>query len=200
VVRPTLREVTSADRDACYNICLRTADSGGDATGLYGDPTLVGSVYAGPYLTLDEGLGLVAVDDAGIAGYVLGTADTRAFEAACEASWWPALRTRHLDPGPDPRSPDDRVRRLIHHPPTAPDVVVGRYPAHLHIDLLPRLQGTGTGRALMERMWDRLAAVGAAGVHLGVGRANERAVGFYLHLGFVVLVEADDSLLLGRRL
>jgi ribosomal protein S18 acetylase RimI-like enzyme len=199
-VVPLLREVTPDDRDACYDICLRTADSGGDATALYRDRTLVGSVYAGPYLAVSGGLGYVAVDEEGVAGYVLGTADTRAFEAACEAEWWPPLRARHADPGSDPRTPEDRLRRLIHAPPVAPADVVGAYPAHVHIDLLPRLQGTGAGRALMERIQGRLRGEGAGGMHLGVSRANERAVGFYRHLGFTTLVEDEDSLLLGRSL
>ncbi|SFC48061.1 Acetyltransferase (GNAT) family protein [Nocardioides terrae] len=195
-----LREAGPGDRDACYDICLRTGDSGGDASGLYADPTLVGSVYAGPYLTVGPGLGYVAVDGGGVAGYVLGTADTRAFEAACESDWWPALRARQPDPGPHPLTPDDRMRRLVHRPPTVPDAVVRAHPAHLHIDLLPHLQGTGTGRALMERILARFAAEGASGVHLGVARANERAVGFYRHLGFTVLTEDDDGLVLGQRL
>jgi len=195
-----IREVTPADHDACYDICLRTADSGGDATGLYADPTLVGSVYAGPYLSVAPGLGYVAADADGVAGYVLGTADTRAFEAACEADWWPALRAQHADPGPSPRTPDDRMRRLIHRPPTGPDAVVRDHPAHLHIDLLPRLQGTGAGRALMERILARFAAEGAGGVHLGVAPENDRAIGFYLHLGFTVLSEDEVSLVLGQRL
>jgi ribosomal protein S18 acetylase RimI-like enzyme len=199
-VAVAIREATPEDRDACYDICLRTADSGRDATAIYADPSLVGSVYAGPYLALNEGLGYVAVDEDGVAGYVLGTADTRAFEAACEARWWPSLRERHADPGPDPRSPDDRIRRFIHAPPVAAADVVRTHPAHLHIDLLPRLQGTGAGRALMETIQARFRAEGVPGVHLGVSRTNEHAVGFYRHLGFTTLDEDEHSLLLGRRL
>lgn len=196
----TIREVRPEDRQACYDICLRTGDSGRDATGMYQDPALIGDVYAGPYLELPEGLGYVAVDDAGVAGYVLGTADTRAFEADCEAVWWPALRVKHPDPGLAPRTPEDRLWRLVHHPPTAPADVVRSHPAHLHIDLLARLQGSRAGRTLMERILARFVAEGAGGVHLGVGRANERAVGFYRHLGFTTLAEDEHTLVLGRRL
>ncbi|MDH2415675.1 GNAT family N-acetyltransferase [Nocardioides sp. CER19] len=195
-----MREAGPEDRADCYDICLRTGDSGADATPLYTDPVLLGAVYAGPYLALPEGLGYVAVDEQGVAGYVLGAADTRAFEAACEAGWWPALRATHPDPGAHVRSPDDRLRRLIHDPPLAPDRVVSAYPAHLHIDLLPRAQGGGVGRLLMDRILARFAVEGARGVHLGVARANERAIGFYRHLGFETLVEDAGSLLLGRAL
>ena len=195
-----IREARPGDRDACYDICLRTGDSGADASGLYEDPSLLGDVYAGPYLAVSGGLGYVAEDGAGVAGYVLGAPDTRAFEVACEATWWPALRARHPDPGPVPRTPEERVRWLIHYPSTAADDVVARCPAHLHIDLLPRLQGTGAGRALMERILERFRAEGAPGVHLGVARSNAHAVGFYRHLGFTLLAEDEHSLTFGRGL
>jgi ribosomal protein S18 acetylase RimI-like enzyme len=194
----TIRAVTPDDHEVCYDICLRTGDAGRDATGLYQEPDLLGEVYAGPYLAVPGGLGYVVVDDAGVAGYVLGTADTRAFEAACEATWWPALRERHPDPGDEPGTPDDRIRWLIHHPPVVADDVVRSHPAHLHIDLLPRLQGSGMGRALIGRILDRFAAEGADGVHLGVSRANRHAVGFYRHLGFTTLAEDQHALVLGR--
>jgi ribosomal protein S18 acetylase RimI-like enzyme len=90
---------------------------------------------------------------------------------------------------------------LLHRPPLAPDHVVAQHPSHLHVDLLPRWQGGGWGRVLLERLFAQLAAAGSPGVHLGVGSANERAVRFYRRLGFEVL---DDSvpgaLFLGRRL
>src|SRR3546814_10812782 len=45
----------------------------------------------------------------------------------------------------------------LHHPLRMPDIVLRDYPSHLHINLLPRLQGRGVGRRLIER-WLRLAA------------------------------------------
>jgi ribosomal protein S18 acetylase RimI-like enzyme len=77
--------------------------------------------------------------------------------------------------------------------------VVARYPAHLHIDLLPVLQGRGVGREMMGRLLEELQARGVAGVHLGVDARNQRAVGFYEHLGFDRLDDTDD-VLMGIRL
>jgi ribosomal protein S18 acetylase RimI-like enzyme len=196
----TIRDVTSADLDVLYDVCLRTGRSGDDASDLYEDPTLLGSIYVGPYVVLDEGVGFVPVDDDAVGGYVLGTLDTRSFEAACEVRWWPSLRAANPDPGDAPLTPDDELRRLIHHPPVAPDEVVAEHPAHLHIDLYPRMQGRGVGRRLMERLFERLSEGGAPGVHLGVATANERAIGFYRRLGFTTLREGDHALFMGRRL
>ena len=61
------------------------------------------------------------------------------------------------------------------------------YPAHLHVDLLPRLQGQGWGRRVVESVLAGLTAAGATGVHLGVDQGNTGAQQFYLRLGFTEL-------------
>lgn len=45
------------------------------------------------------------------------------------------------------------------------DEAAQTYPAHLHVDLLPRAQGHGVGQRLMAALFARLAAFGAPGVH-----------------------------------
>ncbi len=180
-----IRQALPADRDALYDICVRTADSGSDARPLYRNHELLGELWVGPYLALEPGLAFVAEDSEGIAGYVLGAEDTRKFEEACERDWWPALRARYPDPSADADlSADEALMRRIHHPQPTPADVVERYPAHLHIDILPRGQGHGVGRRLMTALFDALRDRGVSGVHLGVGPTNTRAIGFYRHLGF----------------
>ncbi len=58
------------------------------------------------------------------------------------------------------------------------------FPSELHIDLLPRLQSTGIGRRLVDTLLDALRVAGSSGVHFGVAATNDRAIGFYRHLGF----------------
>ncbi|HEX6356204.1 GNAT family N-acetyltransferase [Actinophytocola sp.] len=195
-----IRNYQPGEERALYDICLLTGDSGVDASGLYQDPALLGEVYVGPYLRFAPDHALVGVDDEGVAGYVLGVPDTVAFEATCERSWWPDLRARYpLDSFP-PDSPDGRIVRLIHNPPVASPDVVERYPAHLHIDLLPRLQGQGAGRRLLTALLDGLAAAGAPGIHLGVSTANQRAIGFYRRMGFTEVQTYTHSLVMARAL
>lgn len=195
-----IRAFRPDDERVLYDICLRTGASGADATGRYRDPDLLGAVYVGPYLRLAAALAYVGVDEEGVAGYVLGVAHTRPFETSCERSWWPILRSSYPPSLFPPDSPDGRLVRLIHRPPTADEDVVERYPAHLHIDLLPRLQGKGYGRRLLETLFDALRAAGAPGVHLGVSLANERAIGFYDRMGFTVVRRHDDSQVMARLL
>jgi ribosomal protein S18 acetylase RimI-like enzyme len=171
------------DLDDVYRICLLTADNGQDATPLVRDPKLPGYVWAAPYLKFEPSLAFVAEDAEGVAAYVLGALDTRAFERRLERDWWPGLRPvvpereHYLSPLEQVATQD------IHHPWLAPDEVVASFPSHLHIDLLPRLQGRGLGRRLMETMASSLRAQGSPGAHLDVSPANHRAAGFYRHLG-----------------
>jgi ribosomal protein S18 acetylase RimI-like enzyme len=180
-----VRPAKTDDRAALYAICRLTGDAGEDASELYQDPDLLGELWVGAYLELEPELAFVAVDAGGVAGYVLGAADTAAFEAACEERWWPALRRRYPEPpSSGPRCPDEELHGWIHHPPKAPEAVVVEYPAHLHIDLHPRIQGRGVGRRMMDTLLAHLRDRGVPGVHLGVAAANRRAIGFYQRLGF----------------
>jgi ribosomal protein S18 acetylase RimI-like enzyme len=188
---PQLRGYRPADRDAVYDICVRTGAAGEDATALLRDPALLGHVYAGPYLELAPELAFVVEDDDGVAGYVLGAADTAEFEDRLERDWWPELRRRyptfqtHSD-----AALDDLLIALMHSPPRAPADVVAAYPSHLHIDLLPRLQGQGWGQRLIDTLAERLRASGSHGLHLGVAAANTNAQAFYRAVGFT---ELDDD-------
>ena len=159
-----MRPFRPDDLPAMYRICLLTGDAGGDATARYQDPDLVGHVFAGPYPAQDPALTFVVEDDEGVAGYLVGTADTEAFRAWTEEHWWPALRERY------PVLPDDGVGdrwlvEWIHHPPTEPPPA--GHPAHLHIDLLPRLQRQGWGRRLIDAFRRALADRGVQGVGVG---------------------------------
>ena len=197
-----IRTYDPGDRDAVYDICLRTGDNGGDATG-QATAELMGDVWAGPYLALEPATCFVAVDGDAVVGYVIGTPDTRAFEAACEAEWWPRLRQRYVAPRPTGRDPrgwplDERLRHLVHHPLRSPDDVVAGHPAHLHLDLLPVAQGRGLGKALLAEALGALAALRAPGVHVGVSPSNERGLRFWTRAGFVPIRQDPGVDVLGR--
>ncbi len=179
------------DLELLYGVCLQTANGGQDATRLFRDPRLPGHVYLAPYVTFEPSLAFVAEDAAGVGGYIVAALDSAAFGRRLEQDWWPALRARY------PELPSDQAERLplpellavqeIHHPFGAPPEVVERFPSHLHINLVPRMQGRGTGRQLIATLMSGLRDHGSRGVHLLVGRSNQRAVGFYRHVGFTEL-------------
>ncbi|WP_374342609.1 GNAT family N-acetyltransferase [Phenylobacterium sp.] len=182
-----IRPYARGDLPALYEICLKTGDSGGDATHLYADPRIIGDIYAAPYAALQPDLALVVEDGEGVAGYMIGTLDTAAFEARQERDWWPALREVYPDPKGVPgleRTPDQGRAARIHRPVATPAPLVAAYPAHLHINLLPRLQGQGMGERLVTTWLELIRERGASGVHLGCNAGNHRALRFYDRYGF----------------
>ena len=195
-----IRPYRASDHAAVYDVCVRTADVGGDARGKYHSDDLMPDLFAGPYLFLEPDFAFVLDDGQRAVGYVIGTPDTAAFARAYRARWIPHLAGRYEVPPDPPTSPDEAMVALHYRPELLVWPGLEAYPAHLHIDLLPRLQGTGAGRALMETIQARFRAEGAGGVHLGVSRVNVRAVGFYRHLGFRTLTEDEHSFVLGRLL
>jgi ribosomal protein S18 acetylase RimI-like enzyme len=179
VIRPARPD----DADRLAEICLRTGAAGQDATELMGDPLLLADLFVLPYAALEPELAFVVDDGTGAQGYIVGTRDTRSFEARAEAEWYPAARERHADPA-TASGLDSLFLAVLHDPPLAADEVVASHPSHLHIDLLPPFQSGGWGTRLMQTLFEGLRASGSPGVHLGVAEANQRAIGFYEHLGF----------------
>ncbi|HEX3781183.1 MAG TPA: GNAT family N-acetyltransferase [Pseudonocardiaceae bacterium] len=180
----TIRPYQPRDRAALYDICLRTGLNGADATGLYPDPELLGSVFAVPYAELEPELTFVIDNGQRAVGYILGTADTATYIRRYQKEWLPTLTDRFPEPHGEPTTPDERIRSFLHHPERILHPELADYPAHLHIDLLPSHQGGGFGRALINRFLGTLRERGIPGVHLAMGRANHNADAFYRRLGF----------------
>lgn len=198
-----LRAYRAGDEEALMRVCLETGAAGGDATDVFTrEPRLLSEIYLLPYLALAPELAtVVAAPDEPPVGYVLGAVDSTAFEAEAEARWWPSLRERYpLDAVPAD-APEAALVRRIHEPESTPPALLRDHPSHLHIDLLPVVQGQGYGRRLLERLFDQLAAAGSTGVHLGTSAANTRAIGFYRAMGFAEWPsESSGSVTFVRRL
>ncbi|MEQ8584545.1 MAG: GNAT family N-acetyltransferase [Thalassobaculaceae bacterium] len=200
-----IRSAVAADIDAFYEISLRTGDRGGDASALYGDRRMVGHIYSAPYLRLRPDFCFVAEDEIGVAGFAVGAPDTRAFEDALEREWWPDLRRTYSDPSdvaPADRTPDQRRAHTIHHPAAVPSEVWTPFPAHLHMNLFPRLQGRGVGPRLLDRWLSAARSAGVSALHVGSNGENPGAIRFWERMGFTRLDVAvgGRTVWLGRSL
>ncbi len=185
-----IRRFRSDDLDALYGISLATGLAGGDASHLYADPKLMGHIYAAPYALLEPQLALVIEDSEGIAGFAVGTTDTTAWEQRLEQMWWPSLRERYAMPAAADASEwthDQRRAFTIHRPTHAPPAVALLYPAHIHMNLLPRLHRRGVGTKLFD-CWTTVAgAQGARAIHVAINRANIGGAEFWTKMGFADL-------------
>lgn len=182
-----MRPARPGDEAGAYQVCLKTGNNGQDGEPFYReDPDALGRIYVGPYLKFEPQLGVILEDAQGVCGYALGAFDTRAFFARYEREWRPALAKRFPAPAGDPAhwTRVQQVHHLYHRPEYFMPEPYAEFPSHLHIDLLPRAQGRGFGRTMLEQVMEKLRRGGSPGAHLGVSSLNEPAIGFYRHLGF----------------
>lgn len=195
-----IRPYRTSDRSSLYDICVRTADAGGDARGMWASDDLMPDLFASPYVLLAPHLAFVLEDRGEVVGYVLGTADTPSFVRAYRERYIPLMLDRYPVPTRPPVTADEHMVALHHSPERRLMPELADYPAHLHIDVLPSHQGQGWGRRLMETLLAALAADGAPAVHLGMLTVNTGARQFYDRLGFHEIAVPDPGPLtyLGR--
>jgi GNAT superfamily N-acetyltransferase len=195
---PFIRQATPADRDAIFEICLKTADNGSDASHLYSDPRLPGFIWAAPYHALRPDFAFVIDGGEGALGYAVAAADTANFFHQLEREWWPGVRAEIANLKPT-KPNDERAINLICRPEGKDPAMLAGYPAHLHINLLPSVQRGGWGRKLVETVLAEMRAKGVPGLHLGVSSGNMKVLGFYEKLGFRE-VARPASIYMGMRL
>ena len=203
----TIRPGRPGDEVGAYYVCLKTGDHGNDGEPFYReDPDALGRIYVGPYLKFEPELCLILEDEQGICGYALAAFDSRRFYLRYETEWRPALCARFPEP---PGKPNEwtRIQQVYysyHHPDYFCPEPYATYPSHLHIDLLPRAQGRGSGRQMLNQLMDILRQRGSPGAHLGVSVLNIRAFGFYQRLGFAELIRTgsrnDAAIYMGKKL
>lgn len=181
----SIRPYRPEDHDDVYEVCVRTAAHGGDARGLYSNDDLMPDVYAGPYLLLEPELAFVVDTGQRVSGYVLGTADTAAFVQRYRDEWLPRFAARY--PRHAPTAEEQHVVDAGYTPGRMLIPELGDYPAHLHIDLLPELQGQGYGRKLIRTMLSALRERGVPALNLGLSAENDSARAFYDRIGFTPL-------------
>ncbi|MCI1209696.1 MAG: GNAT family N-acetyltransferase [Treponema sp.] len=201
----TIRSAQKTDLPYLYKICFRTGFSGGDARNYYTNEFLLGQYYAAPYIFFDSDCCYVLVNKKGIpSGYIVGTRDSSAFRTWMDSDWLPMLSAESA------LQTDDSVYEK-----SLKKMILGfsgqlltplqkklqtDFPAHLHIDIIPELQGKGFGKKLVGIFVQNLKNLSVSGVHLGVDSANTAAIKFYEAIGFMNLGYTTDCLYMGMKL
>lgn len=191
-----IRPYKKSDLSKLYEICLKTGDSGKDATDLYKDPLLLGHFYSAPYAVIHPELTFILADNDIPLGYILGTNDSELFYHESEKEWFPPLRKEYPLPEENDNTPDAKIIRLIHKG-YLPKPELLSYPAHLHIDILPEGQGQCMGRKLIETFCNKLIEMKVNALHLEVGKRNTNAIKFYEKIGFKQIKEYEWSIAYG---
>jgi ribosomal protein S18 acetylase RimI-like enzyme len=180
-----VRSYVAGDRAAVRDICYRTGLMGEPADGFWRHKESWADLWTSYYTDREpESLYVATVDDS-VVGYLTGCMDTAAAPSTDEIMR--AVIRKHwllFRPGTagflyrgmlDSMRDRERARGGFIDP---------RWPAHLHINLLPAARGRGLGAALMERWQKRLVEADSPGCHLGTLVENVRAVSFFEKMGF----------------
>lgn len=190
-----LRHATAGDDALICRVSLLTGNAGQDASGREDDPNLLGLIYCLPYRVLEPDFAFVVDSPDGVCGYLFGAPDTVAFNARLESDWYPSLRNRFQDPGPDRLGwhGSDWARYTVHHPEPVGTDITAAFPSHGHIDLVEQARGRGIGKQAMTFLMQRLAASGSNGLFLDVDPQNHGAREFYRKLGFASLPASKSN-------
>lgn len=200
-----IRNAEITDLPYLYDICLKTGYNGDDASHLYSDPWLVGQYYVAPYVVYDATNCLIAYDsDADYQkplGYIVGSDNTDMYY-----KWFYSTWTKHLQKiyGNCMVWKTDYEKWLIEglyqENKVTNEALIDEFSGHLHIDLLPVLQGKGVGKRLLNEFSDTLLKKGCKGIHLGVSKKNQNAIGFYKKMEFKELQDLEAIFILGKKL
>ena len=180
----TIENPSKDDIRELEEICLLTSDSGKDGTHLYSDRRLIGQIYLTPYVIYDPSCCFVAKKDNKCIGYIVGCYDSRKFYQYLNEIFLPSIRSEFTKAITEK---DINIVNMIKQ--GVEYEVYPDYLSHLHIDILPEGQGFGLGRRLIDTFTNNLKIHGYNGVHLGVGKANINAQGFYKKMGFSIFIE-----------
>ena len=193
----SIRSYKSADTSAVYEICLKTGNSGQDATHLFSDPLVLGHIYVGPYMEFEPQSVFILEDDQGPCGYIMGVLDSQTYYQWMHSEWLPKIRVDYKKPtgDPDTWNETEKITNLLFQPEL--QRLFPGFPAHLHIDLLSRAQGKGQGKLMMDRFIDYLRYNKISGVHLELSSKNDRAFSFYRKYGMQELDRNNESIFMG---
>lgn len=185
------------DKPRLRNICLQTGNSGQDASSNFEHKELLADFYLAPYLESDPAFAFVLEQSGVVNGYAVGALDSIAFSLFMKDLYLPLLRKKYAAVSDGFNLPEREVWQLINSKFEVSEQLLGKFPSHLHIDLLPVAQGRGYGKQLMETLCSAFSDAGSPGVHLGVSDKNIRALHFYQKMGFQVQNEEGGTIFMG---
>lgn len=195
MTEPRIRPYRAEDRADVRRICVETGYLGDPVWWLYPDAESFADLFCTWYVDHEPEHVWVVDDGTGRArGYLLGATDTRAVPSPATVAARHVLgRALALRAGTAPfwwRAVGDVVRAggQVDH-----DVDLDRWPAHLHIDLLPEVRGRGLGRRLLATWLEVLDDLDVPGVHVSTFAENATARRFFAGAGFTGLGPARPA-------
>ena len=151
---------------------------------------VISKMYSTYYARECRDTSFVLVDDRDRpVGYVLCESNYKRFRKVFNKVDVPAILGMNISRGIE--------ASLLHIPY---DVFGRKYPAHLHIDILPEYQSKGYGQQMINTLLDKLREMNIPGVMLVTSHDNKGAIRFYERLGFKILLSTKGPVMMAKNL
>ena len=184
----TIRAYRLDDRDAVRHICYQTGYMGSPIAPQWADEPSFANLFTSYYTDNEPQSTIVAERNGIVVGYLLGCRDTeqstRPSRIFLQQVVTRLIAFRPGTAGFVRRSIGDTATGLLRHEMMEDRFIDSRWPAHLHINLLPEARGQGGGTKLVRRWLDQLERDGVSGCHLETVAENVDAIAFFASCGF----------------
>ena len=194
-----IRTYKPRDREAVRHICCETADAGQPVESFFRDREFIADLVTRYYTDFDSGHSWVAELDGQVVGYLTGCLDTQRQRRV--TGWRIAPRALLAAVGRGVLTHRETWRMISALTKTLlrygipPAVPLDRFPAHVHVNLLPAARGHHAGRQLLEEFFRQTRG----GVHASVRADNESGCRFFERMGFAELHRAPMVLPVGGK-
>lgn len=196
-----IRKIKIEDEGKLIDICFVTGDA--FLKKVFPDKYLFSLFWCLYYVWYESENSFVAIDDENnkVIGYIFSTLNTkfqeRNFKKTMRKKIWNRINELNI------HSLRTKIITfyLLNKPSTIKrNKILKNYPAHLHINILPKYQRQGIGWKLMKTLESHLKEEKILGYHLEVGAHNEVGLNFYQKYNLELLKETNRSKFFGRRL
>ncbi len=183
--QPRVRPFESRNRAAVRSIAFDTGFMGEPVDWLWPDRDSFADLITNYYVEREPESIFVAEQDGVVVGYLMGCIDSARSHGVVEGELRRLVRRGFLFRRGAAAFLWRAAFDILHDRGAPPEALNDpRWPAHLHINLLPAGRGCGLGRQLVHQWFDRLYRANVAGVHLGTFAENHNAIRFFESCGF----------------
>jgi ribosomal protein S18 acetylase RimI-like enzyme len=183
-----IRRYEPADRAGVRRVCFETGFMGEPVGWMWRDQESFSDIFTGYWTDREPESARVAALNGEVVGYLLGCTDSRNVwnigKLVARHALVRGVAFRPGTAGVFRRMFTDGISDALHKRLPPPTYYDKRWPAHLHIDLLPVCRGRNVGATLVSGWLDSLKSRGIPGCHLQTMAQNQNAIAFFEKMGF----------------
>lgn len=182
-----IRKAETTDLKRVEYICKMTADEKSQTEEKAGK--IISTIYSAYYIKEEAENAFVLEDDGLVVGYIVCAKNYKAYSKKFRKIYAEEVKKLDFSAG--------IFAKVL---PLTYLVFSKKYPAHLHINLLPGYQGKSYGTEMIKALENHLISEGVKGVVLMANKENIGAIRFYKRNGFKKIFSAFGGVVMAKKL